>query len=62
MAGNAAAESRRHAKDCLRLASKMQNEQARKVLLKIAETWQQIADKEQAAWPVAEPHKQAERD
>jgi hypothetical protein len=23
-----------------------------KVLLKIAETWQQIADKEQAAWPV----------
>ena len=61
MAGNAH-ESRRHAKDCLRLASKMQHEQSRKILLKIAETWRQIADKEQAAWPVAEPPKQAERD
>jgi hypothetical protein len=61
MASNAN-ESRRHAKDCLRLASKMQNEQSQKILLKIAEAWQQIADKEQAAWPVAEPPKQAERD
>jgi len=61
MAGNAD-EWRRHAKDCLRLASKIQNEQSRKILLKIAETWQQIADKEQAAWRVAEPPKQAERD
>jgi hypothetical protein len=61
MVGNAD-ESRRHAKDCLTVASKMQNEQSRKILLKIAEFWQQIADKEQAAWPVAEPRKQAQRD
>ena len=60
MAGNAH-DSRRHAKDCLRLASKMQHEQSRKILLKIAETWRQIAE-EQAAWPVAEPPKLAERD
>jgi len=51
MAGNAD-ESRRHAKDCLRLASKIQNEQSRRILLKLAETWQDIAEKEEAAWPV----------
>jgi hypothetical protein len=61
MASNAN-ESRRHAKDCLRLASKMQNEQSRKILLKMSETWQQIAEKEQAAWPVAEPQNEGERD
>ena len=42
-------ESRRHAQDCLKVASKIQNEESRRILLKIAETWQRLADKEEAA-------------
>jgi hypothetical protein len=40
-------EYRRHARESLEAADRMHNEEDRKILLHIAQTWQQFADREE---------------
>jgi hypothetical protein len=44
-----AKEYRQHAQECLDAAQRLQNEEERAMLLRIAQTWMGLAEKEDAA-------------
>jgi hypothetical protein len=54
MAGKAD-EYRHHAQECLEAASRIHSEEERSILLRIAQTWQHLADQEEVGSPTGRP-------